>query len=157
MSLAKVSTVVRAAFSVFNSSNVAVTSLVTANFTLLLQKDGADDATSVSIVEVGSGRYEATFTPGSVGKWTLNVRHATHNPRGWVETFEVTASGADPNTFTKDGLTMSEHAGTQTAVLAGKVSGGPSGSVFRAADDSADRVAMTANSSGNRTSVTITP
>lgn len=156
-SVQKVSTLVRAAFVVYNSADAGVTGLVAANFTKLLQKDGVDDATAISVVEVTSGRYEATFTPASTGVWTLVLRHATHNPRGWIETFDVTTNGADLGAATKDGYTVMEHLGIQSAMLVGKVTGGPGSPIFRSANDAANRVAMTADSSGNRSAVTITP
>lgn len=59
--------------------------------------------------------------------------------------------------LTKDGLTLLEHQGVQSAMLAGLVTGGPANSTFRAVDDSADRVQITADEDGNRSSVTITP
>jgi hypothetical protein len=44
-----------------------------------------------------------------------------------------------------------------SAVLAGKVSGGPGSPVYRDVTDSADRVAGTVDGNGNRSSTTITP
>ena len=59
--------------------------------------------------------------------------------------------------LTKDGLTLLQHQGVQSAMLAGKITGGPSPIVVRSVDDSADRVQVTADENGNRSSVTITP
>jgi hypothetical protein len=57
---------------------------------------------------------------------------------------------------TVDGLSMRELFRVMAAVLAGKVSGaGTNAPVFRAVDDSKDRVAATTDATGNRTSVTV--
>lgn len=91
--LRKVSVLVRTAFSVYDSSDVAVTGLVNGDFTKRLAKDGANDATVVTVTEIANGRYEASFTPASTGFWYLTVTQATHNPRGWDESFDVTTDG----------------------------------------------------------------
>lgn len=58
---------------------------------------------------------------------------------------------------TFDGYTFPEWARLLGAVLCGKASGGPSGTVFRSMDDAVDRVASVDDSNGNRTTVTLTP
>ena len=186
-SLQKVNVLIRAYFTVYNSSNVAVTGLVDGDFTKRLTKDAANSAEAVTVAEIANGRYTATFTPNATGAWSLDITQATHNPRGWKETWDVTTDGAwsgTPQTgdsfarlgapagasvsadvaaipaavgaLTKDGLTLLEHQGVQSAVLAGKASGGPGGSVFRSVNDSANRVAMTADIDGDRSAVTVT-
>lgn len=52
---------------------VRTTGLTTGSFTLRLEKDGVLSGISVTIAEVGSGYYNATFTPDSAGIWTLTV------------------------------------------------------------------------------------
>lgn len=91
----KVSTSARMVFALYNSSNALVTGEA-ANFTTNLLKDGAADVTAVSVAEAGStGIYSATFTPGSTGHWYLLARHATHAPRGFQESWDVTTHGSD--------------------------------------------------------------
>lgn len=72
-------------FRVVNSSNAAVTGLVNGDFTKLLYKNAATDATTVTITEVDNGQYKAVYTPGSDGLWTLIVTNATHNTAGWQD------------------------------------------------------------------------
>jgi hypothetical protein len=92
-SIAKVSTLVYIYFEVYDSSDVAVTGLVTGDFTKLLAKNGVDDATAVTVTEIGSGRYYASFTPATTGTWHVTIRNSTYNKRGWHETFDVTTNG----------------------------------------------------------------
>lgn len=89
----KVSVLIRDEISVFDSSDAAVTGLVNGDFTKYLSKDGANDATAVTVTEIANGRYTVTFTPGSTGVWVLDVRHATHNKRGWRSVYDVTTEG----------------------------------------------------------------
>jgi hypothetical protein len=124
----KVSVLARGDFSVYDSSNAPVTGLVNGDFTKLLSKDGVSDATVVTVTEIATGRYTATFTPASTGIWTLTVRNATHNPRGWGESFNVTTDGvislASINAEMVDALTvdtiteLSSGAPTATPTLA---------------------------------------
>lgn len=80
---------VRGAFVVYNSSNSPVTGLTDSDFTKLLAKDGVDDATTITIDEIGAGRYTYTFTPATSGYWFVVIRHATHAPRGWNDEYDV--------------------------------------------------------------------
>ena len=83
---------IRGEFSVYDSSNAVVTGLVNTDFTRLLSYNGTNDTTTLTVTEVTSGRYTYTFTPASVGFWAVVIRHATYNPRGWEEDFDVTAT-----------------------------------------------------------------
>lgn len=83
-------------FSLFDASQVPVNSLGSGAFEKLLTVDGVDSAVSVvvtSVVTTQSGRYFVAFTPNAAGKWVVDVRHATHAPRGFKESFHVTADG----------------------------------------------------------------
>lgn len=79
----------RGSFAVYDSSNVPVTGLVSGNFTKLLALDGVDNATTITVAEVGSGRYTYTFTT-TAGYWFVLIRHATHAPRGFQDEYDVT-------------------------------------------------------------------
>jgi hypothetical protein len=114
-SVHKVSTTARMHFTVYNSSNTAVTGLADGDFTKLLAKDDATDATTVTVSEVGSGRYVASFTPASTGTWYLVVRQATHAPRGWHEAWEVTTGGVLSTSDIADGL-LDRTDGVETGV-----------------------------------------
>ena len=141
-------------FRVYNTSDAAVTGLADGAFTKVLVVDGASSAVTVTVTEVASGVYTATFTPNAVGLWSLWITHATHNPRGWAEDFDVTAGGVLDGADI-DGKTPVEALKLIAAVLAGKVSGGPDAPVFRSLDDGANRVSMTADENGNRSAVTL--
>lgn len=79
-------------FAVYDGSDAPVTGLVNGNFTKLLYKDGAANAQTVTIAEISDGVYTATFTPNATGLWTLLIRHATHNKRGWMEHYDIVTS-----------------------------------------------------------------
>jgi hypothetical protein len=78
----------RGSFAVYDSSNVPVTGLVNGNFTKLLALDGVDNATTLTVSEIGSGRYTYTFT-ATAGYWFVLIRHATHAPRGFQDEYDV--------------------------------------------------------------------
>lgn len=84
-----VGTTVRGMLTVYNTSNVAVTGLSQANFTIRISLNAVDQATVVTITEVGNGRYTYSFTPSSTGYWHLLFTNATYNPRGWQDEFDV--------------------------------------------------------------------
>jgi hypothetical protein len=140
-----------------------VTGLTASDFTILLSKDTSNVSTAtvpVTITEVTSGRYVASFTDNGSGTWRLVVRptSSSHYPASWAETFDV---GAGPLLGDEiDGYTPEEFLKLAGAMLLGKVSGGPGSAgalTFRAMDDSADRVVMTATSNGDRDPVALTP
>jgi hypothetical protein len=88
-----VNTVVRGSFAVYDTvTNAPILGLVDGNFTKLVAKNHADDATVIAIVEIGSGRYGYTITPGSVAYWHVLIRHASYNLRGWQDEFDVVAA-----------------------------------------------------------------
>lgn len=97
MCVAKVGTVVHWHIAVFDALNAPVTGLVSGDFTKLLVKDGATTAEALTVTEVDAGTrpgiYDITYTPLTEAEYYANVRHATHNPRGWDESWEVTDDG----------------------------------------------------------------
>ena len=84
-----VNTTVRGMLTAYNTSNTAVTGLSQSDFTILISKDGVDNAATVTIAEVGNGRYTYTFVPNVAGYWHIIFRNATYNPRGWQDEFDV--------------------------------------------------------------------
>lgn len=92
-SVQKVGVLLRSYLTVYDVDNNPVTGLVNGDFTKFLALDGVNDATVVTVAEIGNGRYVASFTPGSTGSWYLLVRQATYNKRGWDEEFDVTTNG----------------------------------------------------------------
>lgn len=84
---------------VFDSSGAAVTGLTDGAFTKLLSRNGVTSAVTVTVAEVGSGRYSVAFTPNATGQWTVTVRHATYAPRGWKGTVDVRARDPDDLAF----------------------------------------------------------
>lgn len=51
----------------------STTGLVDGDFTKQLYRDGATDATTLTVTEVGSGFYKAEFTPLQDGQWFMDV------------------------------------------------------------------------------------
>lgn len=67
------------------------TGLLNGNFTKGLWKDGAVDATAVTVAEIGSsGYYKATFTPATSGAWALAITNS-YNSAAYGETYDVRA------------------------------------------------------------------
>lgn len=131
--------------------------MVDADFTKILSLNGAPNATPVVVNEVGGGMYCARFTPTALGSWHLLIRNATYNPRGWDETFDVTAAGPDLTTWVTDGYTLAQMLELIGAVLLGKVSGGPANPVFRSMNDTVNRVSAVCDANGNRIVVNLAP
>jgi len=156
-SVQKVGLQIDAYLEVYDNANNPVLGLVNANFTKVLAFNGVLNATVVTVTEVGNGMYEATFTPGVIGSWHLLIRNAANNPRGWDETFDVTAAGPDLTTWVTDGYTYAQMLELTGAALLGKVSGGPANPVFRSMDDTANRISATCDVNGNRIVVNLTP
>ena len=81
--------VLRGSFTVYDVAHSPVTGLVNANFTKLLALDGVDNATAVTVTEIGNGRYTYTFA-ATAGYWFVLIRHATYAPRGFQDEYDVT-------------------------------------------------------------------
>ncbi len=160
----KVSVLVRAEFVVYDTNNDPVVGLGNGDFTKLLSKDGVDDATAITIAEVANGRYTYTFTPGSVAYWSVVIRNATYNKRGWQDEYDVTTDGNPSVADIANGLLdLANAVDTKTlrqifrlmgAFGAGKSSGTALTDVVRAIDDSKDRITATIDANGHRTAVT---
>ena len=152
-SMMKVSTTARAVFTVFDSNDAAVTGLGDGDFTKRLAKDGANDATAVTVAEIANGRYTATFTPASTGVWYLLILQATYNLRGWEETFDVTTDGVPTVAAIQSGLATSSALATvqadtddiQTRLPAALVSGRMDSSVGAMAADTLTAAALKAD------------
>ena len=157
---------------VYDFNQDPVTGLVDGDFDKYVTLNGANDATAVTVSEIANGRYEASFTPGSNGMWSVLIRQtsgAAYNKRGWQEDFDVTTDGVlslsaivnaifdSVDSLIEVGFTFRDTMRLMSAVLCGKASGGPGNSVFRNMPDTADRVTSVADSSGNRTVMTLTP
>lgn len=82
-------TVVKGAFCVYDSSNNAITGLTTGNFTILVAIANANASKTVTITEIGNGRYGYSVTLDTAGYWYIVIRHATYNPRGEDDEFDV--------------------------------------------------------------------
>ncbi len=163
-SVQKINTLIRSEFEVYDFSNNPVLGLVTGDFDRLLSINGADSGIAITIAEVGDGRYSATFTPNATGFWNMCLRNSTYNPRGWSEGFDVTTDGVFDifDIFTKadmveTGWDLQDTLRVMAAVLCGKVSGGPGTPAFTNLQQTATRVSAVADSSGNRTTVNLTP
>lgn len=141
-------------FPLLDDAGDLVTGAVQGDFTTALLLDDATDATAVAITERATGIYQAEFTPASDGEWYLAVRH-TASKVLFDGAWTVRAGPLLGDAI--DGYTPEQILALAGAVLLGKASGGPAGTVFRAMDDSADRVATTADEDGDRSAVALTP
>ena len=163
--LKKTGVLIRCSFRVWDntvSPPTPKTGLLDASFTKLLEKDGVDDATAVTITEIATGRYQATFTASSAGHWGLDISHPTWNVRGWSEDFDVTEDGAfsindifDKTDGVETGVTLRKGMRACAAGAAGKSSGTSTQSTIRSIADDADRIVSTVDANGHRTAVTL--
>lgn len=79
------------AFAIYTQANppVPVTGLAQSDFTSLMARNNADMTPTLTITEIGSGRYGYRFTPTLTGYYHVLIRQATHNPRGEQDEFDV--------------------------------------------------------------------
>lgn len=148
---------------VTNNAGAPVTDLVNANFAPLLARDNALSAQAVTVTEIDKtnlpGWYKVEFTPNAEGYWVCQVKQATYNPAGWIE--EIQAYALDPldlSALVVDGYSIVDALKLIGAATVAKCSGEPTNPVtFRSLDDSADRIASSIDSNGNRTGVVLTP
>ena len=168
MGLHKVNTPARMTFALLGDDRVLVGGELQADFdTPTLIEDGAISATPVTIVEVQSGIYEASFTPTTTGEWYLFVQHTATGlayDAGWT----VTATGADVPTPSEivaaagaDGDSLIEMVtalydvvvvGDSENFNAGQASPGV---VFKKKDGSGSRVTCNLDAHGNRTGAVV--
>ena len=72
------------------SDSSLVTGLVDGNFTKELYNPSGSEVsgvTTVTITELGNGKYRASWTPNVEGPWMLDVFHATYLPTGAGENY----------------------------------------------------------------------
>jgi hypothetical protein len=169
-SLSKVNVQIRSEIFVTDNAGVAINGLVDGGFTKRLSKDGANDTTTVTVTEIANGRYTVTFTPTATGFYELDIIHATYNPFGWSESYDVTTDGilaaSDITSSVPSAaaiasavwsyvvgsvFTAKRYLKAIGAAVAGKTSGGPTGFTARDLEDTQDQVVGTADTSGNRT------
>lgn len=77
-------------FIVHDADGNVVTGLVDGNFTRdLYDPDDTEvsGSVTVTITELGDGKYKATFTPNKAGSWILTVYHSTYFPGGKIANY----------------------------------------------------------------------
>jgi len=87
-----VNTVVKEDFTVTDSEGNAVTGLTDSDFTKKLYDPTGNEVSSsilVTVTELGSGNYRASFTPDKAGDWYLVVYNSTYFPWGKANTIVV--------------------------------------------------------------------
>ena len=100
MSDGKVGQAVHSEFALYEADGVTTRSGAAGDVSVLVLKDGAVDASVVTISEVAGapGQYVAELTPAASGKFTLVMRDTVFN-RDLVESFDVTQSTIDDVAF----------------------------------------------------------
>lgn len=84
-----VNTLIHGTLVLYDSSNNPVTGQVQGNFTFLVAFNGVVNGTAITLTEIGSGRYDYTFTPTVVGYYHILIRNAVYDPRGQQDEFDV--------------------------------------------------------------------
>lgn len=98
------------------------------------------------------------LSPQSLADAVWEALSADHNTPGTMgEKLNGAGSAGNPWSEVIDGKTAAQLMAIMAAALAGKTSGQPGSPVFRAIDDSTNRIVATVDANGNRTSVTVTP
>jgi hypothetical protein len=117
-------------FPVLDSENVQVTGLVDGDFTkALFNPAGAEVSGSITVTisELGTGQYRATYTPDAVGIWYLVVFQATHFPEGMANSSQVTVTDLDEIATKADiaAATETSHTlATSGSIIIGDADGG---------------------------------
>lgn len=123
--------------------------------------EALNDAATGAAVDPLASPVPAAYAAGTAGfvigtnlDTTVSSRLAT---AGYTAPPSAAVVAAAVEALMADGFTWGESMRLFGAALAGKVSGAPGSPVFRSMDDAANRIAATADASGNRTAVTLTP
>jgi hypothetical protein len=85
----KIGDTIYGVFVVYDQANVPITGLTAIDFAAFLSNEGVNSSGTVTIVEVGSGRYGYSFVATDGGEWYLVIRSATYNARGWQDGLEI--------------------------------------------------------------------
>ena len=84
-------------FPIYDGSGTGtlVSGLVSGSFTKQAYLNGATNAATVTVTEIGSsGWYEPSFTPSSAGRWAATILHASYGT--WLVEDVECASSSDP-------------------------------------------------------------
>lgn len=82
-------------FTVYNGSSL-VTGLSDGDFSkFLYSPDGTQSVIAVSITELGSGNYRASFIPNETGTWYLTITHSSYFPWGKSGSIQVFTTNFD--------------------------------------------------------------
>ena len=84
-------------FPIYDGSGTGtlVSGLLNAAFTKQAYLNGATNAATVTVTEIGSsGWYEPSFTPSSAGRWAATITHASYGT--WLVEDVECASSSDP-------------------------------------------------------------
>lgn len=79
-------------FTVLDPGGSPITGLTSGSFGKKLYDSSGTEVSGtipVTITELGSGNYRASFIPDSVGHWYLVINHPTHFPSGKAGSFQV--------------------------------------------------------------------
>lgn len=125
----------RVVFYVTDGAGAAQTGLVDGAFTKKLAKDGANSAITVTVAEISTGRYQATFTDDGEAVWTLVVSHATYFPDGYVFVIDNRGNWEVRGVATYDGAASPTTLKLHIEVLR-------NGVLFEDLDDATDSVAV---------------
>lgn len=106
---AKINVARKLIFEIFNSTTgLPQSGVSTGTLTVTLLFNAVTPSSpipSVTLTELGNGRYLAVYTPNVLGYWYLSVRDPVDNPQGWVD--EITCTQ----------LTLDDFVTTGSAVL----------------------------------------
>lgn len=91
---AKLNSVTRSHFAAYGLDGVTAREGAAGDFTALLLRNAAVSAEAVTLTEIGDGQYVASFTPVSLGTYTL-VLHDSVTDTDSVESFTVSENDID--------------------------------------------------------------
>ena len=141
-----------------------MTGLTFATSDILIGKNGAAEVNSAgTVTELGNGLYYYTMTQSETDTLGfITVHLAKAGVRTFISLHQIIAVNPFDNTWgildapaTIDTFTLRNIFRYMAAILFGKVSGGPASPIFKSADGSTTRVTATADSNGNRSSITL--
>ena len=88
-------------FIVTDSDGSLITGLTDLDFTRDLYDPNGNEvsgAITITITELGDGKYRTDFTPNLVGPWVMTIYHATYFPGGKIANYHCQVGGTlDPS------------------------------------------------------------
>lgn len=132
-----------------------VSGLGNGDFTKELTLDGANSAVAVTVANIATDRYSATYTPNAAGLWGLRVWKTSDPSVKYHQSRKVRSSDLAAVVEIEGSYTLQQAMSIVLAALAGRTT--DDGLTFKTPNNAATRIAATVNTDNERTGITLTP